>query len=170
MGYATAVLLASRGAKVSIADINAAGLESVKAEIEGAAGAAMITQCDIRDSSAVRKWISATVEAWGPLDGVANIGAVIGRQIMRDTVAEIEEEDWDFVIDPTPLPACPPPCLLGMGVPNTTDQRIQFALLVRPAGPKRPVQTLPIAHVVTHRSSSNASAPAAAESSVPRSG
>lgn len=99
MGYATAVLLASRGAKVSIADINAAGLESVKAEIEGAAGSVMITQCDIRDSSAVQKWISATVEAWGPLDGVANIGAVIGRQIMRNTVAEIEEEDWDFVID-----------------------------------------------------------------------
>lgn len=99
MGYAAAVLLASRGAKVSIADINAAGLERVKADIEGAAGAVMITQCDIRDSSAVRNWISTTVEAWGPLDGVANIGAVIGRQIMRDTVADIEDEDWDFVID-----------------------------------------------------------------------
>ncbi|KAB5530374.1 hypothetical protein GE09DRAFT_390678 [Coniochaeta sp. 2T2.1] len=100
MGYASAVLLASRGAKVSIADVNADGLERVKAEIEaGSGGAVMTTVCDIRDSNAVKSWIAATVEAWGPLDGVANIGGVIGRQIMRDTVAEIEDDDWDFVMD-----------------------------------------------------------------------
>ena len=99
MGYAAAVLLASRGAKVSIADVNVAGLEKVKAEIESAKGTVMITQCDVRDNSAVRQWVSTTVEAWGPLDGVANIGAVIGRQIMRDPVAEIEDDDWDLVMD-----------------------------------------------------------------------
>jgi NAD(P)-dependent dehydrogenase (short-subunit alcohol dehydrogenase family) len=99
MGYASAVLLASRGAKVSIADIDVAGLERVKADIEGASGVVMTTQCDIRDSAAVKAWIAATVKAWGSLDGVANIGAVIGRQIMKDTVAEIEDEDWDFVMD-----------------------------------------------------------------------
>ncbi|OBT54404.1 hypothetical protein VE04_10334, partial [Pseudogymnoascus sp. 24MN13] len=98
MGYASAVL-ASRGAKVSIADIDVAGLERVKADIEGAGGVVMTTQCATRDRAAVNARIAASVTAWGSLDGVANIGAVIGRQIMKDTVAEIEDEDWDFVMD-----------------------------------------------------------------------
>lgn len=81
MRYAAAVLLPSRGAKISIAYVNMAGLESVKAEIESATGTVMITQCDISDSGAVREWIFTTVEACGPLDRVANIGVVIGRKI-----------------------------------------------------------------------------------------
>jgi NAD(P)-dependent dehydrogenase (short-subunit alcohol dehydrogenase family) len=98
MGYATAKLLASRGAHVSIADVQEEGLEAVKAEIEQAGGKVMVTKVDVRDLKQVDSWISDTVSKFGKLDGAANLAGVIGKDIMVKRVDEIDETDWDFVL------------------------------------------------------------------------
>lgn len=99
MGFATAKLLASRGAKVSIADVQANGLQEVKVAIEkGNAGEVMINTVDIRDQKQVEDWIKNTVSKWGKLDGAANMAGVIGKQSTKKTIEEIDSDDWAFVI------------------------------------------------------------------------
>jgi NAD(P)-dependent dehydrogenase (short-subunit alcohol dehydrogenase family) len=98
MGFATAKLLASRGAKVSIADVQEKGLAEVEKVIKDAGGECMTTKVDVRKAKEVDDWISKTVANWGKLDGAANLAGVIGKQIMIDDVEKIDNEDWEFVI------------------------------------------------------------------------
>jgi NAD(P)-dependent dehydrogenase (short-subunit alcohol dehydrogenase family) len=83
MGRATAILLASRGAKVSLCDVQesllmAAVKEINETEVEEVAMGAVV---DIRDRSQVESWISKTVEQFGRLDGAANVAGVTGKDL-----------------------------------------------------------------------------------------
>jgi NAD(P)-dependent dehydrogenase (short-subunit alcohol dehydrogenase family) len=98
MGLATAKLLASRGALVSIADVQEKGLQEVKSAIEEAGGKVMVTTVDVRNSKQVEDWISQTVAKFGKLDGCANLAGVIGKDVMVKNVDEIDSNDWDFVL------------------------------------------------------------------------
>lgn len=75
IGRATALRLAGGGAKVLIADMNAARLEAVKAEIEAAGGIAATRVCDVTDDAQVEATVQAAVQTFGRLDyGVNNAG------------------------------------------------------------------------------------------------
>jgi NAD(P)-dependent dehydrogenase (short-subunit alcohol dehydrogenase family) len=47
----------------------------------------------------VDDWISATVTKFGKLDGAANLAGVIGRQNNTAGVADIDDDDWDFIFN-----------------------------------------------------------------------
>ncbi|ROT34501.1 3-oxoacyl-reductase [Sodiomyces alkalinus F11] len=100
IGRATAVQLASLGARLSLADANAKLLSEVEAELTAAHGAANIhaQAVDVRDSAAVNAWIDAAVAKFGPLDGAANAAGVLGTQQNVATMAEIDDQDWEFVM------------------------------------------------------------------------
>jgi NAD(P)-dependent dehydrogenase (short-subunit alcohol dehydrogenase family) len=98
MGLAVSQLLASKGAKVSLCDVQAEPLRNLVAEIEKSGGKAMGTVADVRDRKQVEGWIQATVDTFGKLDGAANLAGVIGRQNNVATFQEIDDDDWDFVI------------------------------------------------------------------------
>ncbi|ORY09231.1 hypothetical protein BCR34DRAFT_487693 [Clohesyomyces aquaticus] len=98
IGFETAKLLVSRGAKVSIADIDDGALGEAWVELRKDGGEAMTYKLDVRDRKHVDAWISATVSKFGRLDGAANIAGVTGRSIGVKTADELEDEDWDFVI------------------------------------------------------------------------
>jgi NADP-dependent 3-hydroxy acid dehydrogenase YdfG len=78
MGLATAKLLASRGASVSLADINEAGL---KAAVESLNASREHTYMvvDVRDSEKVNDWIRFTVDKYGKLDGAVNMDQKLRR-------------------------------------------------------------------------------------------
>ncbi|KAH7119863.1 hypothetical protein B0J11DRAFT_590902 [Dendryphion nanum] len=98
IGLETAKLLSSRGAKVSIADVQEGPLQEAAASIQSAGGEVFTFKVDVRDRKQVDAWITATVSHYGKLDGAANVAGVTGRSIGVKTVDELEDDDWDFVI------------------------------------------------------------------------
>jgi NAD(P)-dependent dehydrogenase (short-subunit alcohol dehydrogenase family) len=98
MGLVTAKLLASHGAKISIADIQEKQLRQAKSDIETVGGTCMVHVTDVQDEHQVGAWIEATVSAYGKIDGVANFAAVIGKDIMVKATEDITTEDWNFVL------------------------------------------------------------------------
>jgi len=96
IGAATARLLAFKGARVTLADINLKNAEKVAEEIVKAGGTAVAHQTDITQFSQVEELISRTVAAYNQLDVMVN-NAGIGGQHQRKT-AEHTHEDWHNVI------------------------------------------------------------------------
>ncbi|KAL1892463.1 hypothetical protein Sste5346_006973 [Sporothrix stenoceras] len=95
---ATAKLLAAEGAKISLADIDRPGLDSILAEIQASGGKAMATVVDVRDQSQVMTWIEATVSAYGLLDGAANLAGVLGTDVGVAALEHTSDADWDNVL------------------------------------------------------------------------
>ncbi|KAH0844181.1 hypothetical protein AYO21_11537 [Fonsecaea monophora] len=94
IGLATAQLLASRGAVLSLSDINQDSLQKALDSLPGKGH--FITVVDVRDSAKVTEWIKNTAERLGGLDGAANVAGVEregGRHL-----ADSRDEDWDFVM------------------------------------------------------------------------
>ena len=80
IGQATAVRLASEGAKVLASDINQAGLtETLEIANEGAEGGGeCITHvADISQEADAANTVATAVEAFGQLDGIANIAGML---------------------------------------------------------------------------------------------
>ncbi|KAF9739059.1 aba4 protein [Paraphaeosphaeria minitans] len=102
IGLATAHVLASRGAKLSLADANPAGLSAATHEIEERCPGVALRTCvvDVRNEEQVRVWVEGAKEAWGRVDGAANVAGVIGefehgfRWLVSCNVSE-----WDFIMD-----------------------------------------------------------------------
>jgi NAD(P)-dependent dehydrogenase (short-subunit alcohol dehydrogenase family) len=100
IGLATAHLLASRGALLSLADLNASSLESAVASIKTQTPKAsvMIFSLDVRNVTRVDDWIAATVKQYGRLDGAVNLAGVIGKSIGVAGVKDIGQDEWDFIL------------------------------------------------------------------------
>lgn len=99
IGLATAKLCAARGAKVSIADVHETQLASAKTDIESVGGTVLTSVVDVRNRAHVEAWIACTVDIWGKIHGAANIAGVTGKGIGVNDVKDVDDEDWDFVID-----------------------------------------------------------------------
>ncbi|KAJ5770530.1 Short-chain dehydrogenase/reductase SDR [Penicillium nucicola] len=92
MGLATAKLLASRGALISLADINEKALGEA---IQSLANPEkhITTAIDVRKGQSVEAWIKSTVEKFGKLDGAVNMAGVITSAA---PITEETEANWDF--------------------------------------------------------------------------
>jgi NADP-dependent 3-hydroxy acid dehydrogenase YdfG len=99
IGLDTAKLLASKGAKVSLSDVQEGPLKQLVDDITKSGGTAFATVVDVRNRKQVESWIEATVKSYGKLDGVVNAAGVIGRHIGIHGIEDIEDDEWDFVCD-----------------------------------------------------------------------
>lgn len=99
MGLETAKLLGSKGAKLSLADVQEGPLNEAVEAIKEAGGTAMGCVVDVRKRDQVEAWIKATVDAYGKLDGAANLAGVTGKHINITPLQDIDDADWDFVTD-----------------------------------------------------------------------
>ena len=102
IGLATAHLLASRGASVSLADVQQGLLEEAAANIKKSSTNSRVYHkvVDVSKGDEVAAWLDETVKELGPLNGAANMAGVIGRSgfepyMIRDT----EDELWDAVLN-----------------------------------------------------------------------
>ncbi|PGH20756.1 hypothetical protein AJ80_03516 [Polytolypa hystricis UAMH7299] len=99
IGAATAKLLGSRGATLSLADVQEALLNKVAEEIRSESGVQVLTTVlDVRKTPEVDGWISETVKKFGKLDGAANLAGVVGKSIGLGGIADTDEDEWDFII------------------------------------------------------------------------
>lgn len=92
IGRASALLLAERGAKVVVADVDEAG-GSETAKLIG--DAARFVPVDVADESSFHELVSTTLSAFGRLDiAHNNAGIIVGGKEIADT----DKETWDRVI------------------------------------------------------------------------
>lgn len=107
MGLATARLLASRGAVISLADINETAVKEATSSLPQSSDTQqhMYTVVDVRDSHSVDAWIDATVQKLGKLDGAVNMAGIIKH---ATPVVESTDDDWDstFAVNVRGVFAC----------------------------------------------------------------
>jgi NAD(P)-dependent dehydrogenase (short-subunit alcohol dehydrogenase family) len=95
IGRATARLLAHKGAKVALGDIDEVKLAAVGRELLAAGHSAWFRKMDVTQSAEVEAWARAAVGALGVPDLVVNAAGVLVLGPFRHTTAE----DWNYVID-----------------------------------------------------------------------
>ena len=98
IGLETAKLFASKGAKLSLADIHEKPLKELEAELQKSGAEVMSRVVDVSKRTDVESWIADTVEKFGKMDGAANLAGVIGKQSSVATIEEVEDDDWDFIM------------------------------------------------------------------------
>jgi 3-oxoacyl-[acyl-carrier protein] reductase len=94
IGRATALALASAGARVVAAARNSEKLASVVQEIAAAGGEALAVQMDVADADQVKAGFRQAIERFARLDILVNNAA-----ITRDGLAvRMKADDWDAVV------------------------------------------------------------------------
>jgi len=100
IGRATALEMASRGARVMVSDIDDTAGEAVVAEIGEAGGEAAYVHADMRSGPDIKGLMDAVVERFGRLDVLhANAGVHETDFTTETRVDLLSEEVWDRVVD-----------------------------------------------------------------------
>ncbi|MCJ7437792.1 MAG: glucose 1-dehydrogenase [Acidimicrobiia bacterium] len=98
IGAATARLLASEGAAVTIADISEDAALKVAESIRAAGGTARAQRTDVADSTDVEAMLAETVGAFGGLDILHNNAAVIDLNRVDQDIVTMDLVTWDRVL------------------------------------------------------------------------
>jgi NAD(P)-dependent dehydrogenase (short-subunit alcohol dehydrogenase family) len=98
IGRATATLLATEGAAVTVADIALEPADAVVAEITAAGGAARAQVVDVADPDAVAAMVRDTVDAFGGLDVLHNNAAALDQNRVDQDVVTMDLETWARVL------------------------------------------------------------------------
>ena len=106
MGRATAHLFADEGARVCVADLGEARVDTVVDEIRDVhgEGAAIGVVCDVADRGALRELVEATVAAFGGIDVVVNnAGVALPTSFLdaydHDDADDSFESNWATTLD-----------------------------------------------------------------------
>jgi NAD(P)-dependent dehydrogenase (short-subunit alcohol dehydrogenase family) len=96
IGLATAHLLASHAATLCLADINASALASAQTSLLAKYPDAQVHTfvLDVRSEASVASWVASIPT----LHGAANLAGVIGPSIGVSGIAELDVDEWDFVL------------------------------------------------------------------------
>lgn len=98
IGRATALLLASEGAKVTVADIADRAALAVVAEIESEGGTALAHVADVSRADHVEAMMDATIAAFGGLDVLHNNAAALDQNRLDQDVVTMDLDVWDRVL------------------------------------------------------------------------
>ncbi len=95
IGLATASLFADMGARVALIDINESAGKNAATEIRKRGGKVKFFHSDISSDNECKNTIKAIHEEFGKIDILFNNAGVIKRK----NIIDLEEQDWDQVID-----------------------------------------------------------------------
>jgi NAD(P)-dependent dehydrogenase (short-subunit alcohol dehydrogenase family) len=95
IGEAIAVALATRGARVVIADLNLEAAQRVAAAIGAAGGVAAAVRADVADFTSVEAMVRFATDTYGGLDVAVNNAGVGGAQA---PTGEYPPDSWETVI------------------------------------------------------------------------
>ena len=95
IGRATALRLASDGARVAVVDVDAERAAPVVQQIEAAGGQAAAFGCDVSERAQVDATVEAVVSRFGRVDILVN-----NAGITRDNLLfKMSDDEWDAVLD-----------------------------------------------------------------------
>jgi 2-hydroxycyclohexanecarboxyl-CoA dehydrogenase len=94
IGRAIALALAREGARVAVADLNAAGARETAAEIEQAGGTGLAQPLDVTDVAAVDAALDAVAARWGGLQVLVNCAGWDKPMPFVETTPEF----WDKIL------------------------------------------------------------------------
>ena len=94
IGRAIALGMAREGAKIIVADLNAATAKTVQEEIHTAGGTALALQTDISQEASVRAMVDGALKEFQRIDILVNNAGIFPTS----AVEEMKEEEWDRVI------------------------------------------------------------------------
>jgi len=97
IGRESALLFASEGAKVVVADVNDAAGAAVVSEIESAGGAAMYVHADVSKAADAEGMVRAAEERFGKLDVLFNNAGIMHSD--DDNAITTEESVWDLTMN-----------------------------------------------------------------------
>lgn len=92
IGRASALMLAREGAKVGVLSRSEEELQTLRAEIEGAGGEALVLTGDVSEPEQVRGAVERVAETWGRLDVVVANAGING---VWAPIEDLEPEEWD---------------------------------------------------------------------------
>lgn len=100
IGLATAHLLASRGADLSLADVQKGGLTETKDDLAAKypERTIRIFPLDVQQYDQVEKWMSETRQHFGRLDGAANLAGIVPKSAGINGVQDQSLDEWGFVL------------------------------------------------------------------------
>ncbi len=96
IGKATAVLFAKEGARIALADIDAAGLKTVANHIAEAGGTAITKKADVSKENEVKTLVARALKAYSKVDIVCNIAGVAGDLVGPD---QQDKQVWQRVYE-----------------------------------------------------------------------
>jgi len=96
LGLGAAEMLSAHGAKVALIDINPKGEQEAE-RLRKSGREAAFFKCDVRVEEQVKGTVAAVCKTFGGIDILFNNAGVV----VRKTVKDLSEEEWDFVIDVT---------------------------------------------------------------------
>ena len=95
LGQAAARLLAGRGARVLVADVNVEGGAETVRQCEAAGGEATFMRTDVTKEDEVAAMVTAAVDTWGRLDAALNNAGTTGPS---KPTADYTLEEWNAVV------------------------------------------------------------------------
>jgi 3-oxoacyl-[acyl-carrier protein] reductase len=97
MGFTIAKALLQEGAKVAIADIDLEAVNTACAQLDPDGRRVIGAKIDVRNKSEVTRFVGRTRDEWKRIDILVNNAG--GALRTPHILAEIEEKDWDLVVD-----------------------------------------------------------------------
>jgi NAD(P)-dependent dehydrogenase (short-subunit alcohol dehydrogenase family) len=99
IGAATAKRLAEEGARVVVGDVNMKGLDATIADIKAGGGTAKGMAFDFSDPTAAGAITQACIDAYGGIDGLANVGADLAALKHDTNLLDASDESWERQLD-----------------------------------------------------------------------
>lgn len=96
IGRATALKMASLGAKIVASDLNEANVEETISLISARGGEGIFTKCDVTRARDVEAMVNLAMSAYGKLDIAVNNAGVGG---VMAYVTDVDEDTWDLVMN-----------------------------------------------------------------------
>jgi NAD(P)-dependent dehydrogenase (short-subunit alcohol dehydrogenase family) len=99
IGRAAAILFASEGASVTVADVNQEEGQTVVAEIETAGGQALFVETDVAETADVQRLVRTAIDRFGHLTTLYNNAAPVDLVNNEDrSVTKLPEEVFDRML------------------------------------------------------------------------
>jgi len=96
MGFTVAKALLQEGARLAVADIDAEAVASACRELDSG-GRVFGERVDVRAKAEVGRFVAKVQDLWGGIDILVNNAG--GALRTPHVLTEIEEKDWDLVVD-----------------------------------------------------------------------